>query len=425
MSTENIQEAEVVEEGKAAVNVLTVFTPEDKPQLPEILDKESALLIIQTEFDKHNVDIKDTKDTANYKKVVAGLKVLRDSRLAWDKSIEQNVYKPAKEWFEALGADYDAIVAEFKAKELLLKTKKEAIDAQKKKEKEDEENKKTLELGNRIEKIVSLGGKSDGKKYVFDYDLTLFSDIGLLKEMSADDWDKHIAEIQAAFDVEKKRLADAKKDSDALLLANQNQATELNLKRTRLRRKELQLEGFIGTPENGYMNESFFTVSEQQLLELEDDAWDALILSASEEPAAEVKTTPVVAKVEVKSTGGGAIGWGGSPAPVEIPKVSEVAPVNVAEDDDEQFPWLAGLDEDKPAEVVQPEAKASEELGIKQRTLNFSKVNPFIKFKMGDFVIRMFPTEDEDVVYADLKEEGMIAMDGPINETLSFVLISE
>ena len=157
-----------------------------------------------------DIEIKGTNDKDNYKLVVAGIKELRDSRLAWDKSVDQNMLAPAKEWYESVKNDISTIINDFKSKEEALKAKKTKIDNDKQKEKDAIEAKKVKAMAERIETIVNLGGKSDGVRYLFDYDITLFVSIASLKDLDDKKWKNALQEIQDAYDYEQKRLADQK-----------------------------------------------------------------------------------------------------------------------------------------------------------------------------------------------------------------------
>lgn len=429
MSTQ-IEEAVVVEEN-CSTTVLTVVAAEALPALPEIFDKEEAIEIIREHFEKFNVEIKTPADV---KTIKAGQKILRDSRLAWVKSIKENLHGPAKAWLDKLKSDYEAVEAEFKAKELIFKERNDAWEKKKLEEKQAEENRKTLLLGQRIEKIVSLGGKSDGTQYLFSYDLTLSSNIALLKEMTEETWNAHVEEIQASFTAEEARIASEKEESEQAAKKVLLQSASLNEKRTNIRLKELlKLEGFTGDADNGYVNERLFVITHEQVLTIEDEEWEDLILLANAEP---VKEEPKAA-APVQSTQGGAIGWGGgapksTPAPVEIPK-EEVKPaaVDLSSDDDDEFPWLAEEKTESMMKVADKmeasleEPKVSADLGIKQRMLNFSKVTPFISFEIGgNFLMRIFPAEDAVSVCGDV-DSDFIAASGSVNETLSFALIKK
>lgn len=400
---ETIEDAVVVEE-----TALTVLDNNfEKPVLTFALNKEESLTKIADAFKKYEtVEIKDTKDKENYSLVVAGIKEMKDSRLAWSKSVEENLTGPAKAWVNGLTADVKAIIEAFKTNEEKLRVKKDAIDQKKKDEKAEEEKQKLVLLGQRIEKLVSFGGKSDGKKYTFDYDLSIHVDLTALKDFSEEKWTTKLEEIEEAFKAEETRIQEEKDEADALAAANLKKSNELADKMKKLRIKELLLNGFVSdTPTGDSYSKGNYTITEGDIELKSDEEWDAMV-------AFEPVETNLVAS-GVVSTESDALPW-------ETDKETSKRLVGTVNDFDN------GMDEHTAPRVEEPMVTAMETPVAKSYdvTLKYSESAPYIDVDCDHLVFRIYPTELKALALINVDAERL-AITSDATEELQVSVIAK
>lgn len=385
---EGIEEAVIVEENGVAV----LDSNFEKPTLPVLLDKEGSIAKIKASLANYkDVVIADTSDTKNYKLVVAGMKELKDSRLAWVKSVKENILEPAKLFYDTIKSDITAIEAEFKTSEQLLRDKKDAIDLKKEQEKKAEEERKTKVLGERIEKLVTLGGKSTNGGYVFDYDLTICISISALRDFTEDEFTSTIAEVQTAYNAEEKRKSDLAIEQENQRKANVLLQAQLNEKRTRLRRKELLYDEFdMNTP--GFYTKNGVKFTDDDILNFTDEHWDSLIEEASIIPT----DSPEKEEIVRPNFGGG-----GAMKPSASFETTDVAKPTPSKG------FVMPVIDDEGEEPAMSQLKLSSTDVVLSHT--FTEEKPYLSFIVGKFIYRIYPIELSDAAFSDVDEELIVA----------------
>jgi len=412
---EEIEEAVIVEESTAIL--LTDFKA---PVLPKLINKDQSIEKIRESLKTYDdVVIEGTKDKENYTLVSKGMAKMKSDRIAWKKAVTENLSEPVAKWLAETKLEISAIETEFKDAESTLRTKKEAIDNLKAEEKQAAETAKLKVMSERIEVIVNLGGKSDGTRYLFDYDMTLSISLTSLKDLEEKKWLIELKEIQNAWDFEQKRLADQKLVEEQLSLANATKEKELHDKQIALRIKELKFEGFM--PRD--INNTFFDhpngnfVADIHINEYTVEEWDALILSLQYSEALEYNGEDSLDDMSLSLAQDQEFNDGvAKGAYSEINPTQELA-FNLTEDNNVDLPFN---DDVKAEEEI---AEMSNDNGLVFVGLEFDALDPYIEFEMGKgYIQRIFHPSFKDYA-TELTPTQQIVLQGEVNEDLQFVFI--
>jgi len=404
---QGIEEAVIVEESTSIL--LADFKA---PVLPKLIDRTTSIVTIKESLKEYSeIEINGTKDKANYDKVSKGMAKFKSDRVAWEKSVNQSISEPVKQWLADTKSDIAEIVAEFKSAEGILRAKKDAIDTLKAEEKQAAETAKLKVMAERIEAIVNLGGKSDGTRYLFDYDITLFVSIAQLKDMEEVKWKNELAEIKKAYDFEQDRLADQKKVEEELAEANNTKEKELKEKQRKLRIKELTLMGFTHiTPDNDmFEDKDGNQVGIGAIDEDSDEEWDEMIAQLQSVDKSEDIDDLYNLLLEVPQT-------------TEPYTDLSFEPIIKAA--------IPAIDYEPKEELSFDIVKAEEEMsnmamdnGFKTVVLQFDALDPYIEFPMGEgFIQRQFHTDFSDYAF-ELTPNQTVVLKGEINHQLQFLLI--
>lgn len=440
---EEIEEAVVITEAPVEETMIVSLFKE-VAVIPAFIKKEDSLTAIRKAFEPlKDIVINGTKDRENYKKVEAGLKEMRTSRLAFDKSIEEFVLGPAKAWLDTEKEAFKAIIDEFKANELSLKTKKDAIDQAKKDEKAAEEKKKLERMSGRIEKVVTLGGKKEGTLYGFEFDITLTVSLAEIKDLEDAEWDKKVAEVELAHKAEQERVEAENAENLRIAEENKTLLAAAKAKMIKLRKKELLIIEEFDVNEEGIYCKAGFQVTEEGIEKLSDEDWDAFILGASEAAEAEAAEALEQAKEEEE-------------APVAFPPIEEPATTKAEEfaldpeeeeelpfgEEEEELPFddappvmqpakdvfsipaeninLEGSVTATPVEVNRINLDVPMELTV-HVTLAFTESKPFYEVAIsGKFNQRIFPNNFRELATAGVE----VKHEATLSDDLSFVIIS-
>lgn len=374
---EEIEEAQIVTE-ETGVILKSEFTA---PALPTVLDKDGSLeLIKKARLKYESIKVDGTKDKANYKLVVGGIKELKDSRLAWIKSVKETVLTPADAWLKTLKEDIKEIEQAFKDGEEALRIEKDRIDTLKAEEAQAEENRKTALLATRVEILVGLGGKQSNNQYVFDYDMALFVTVAQMKESNDKQWEAIMKDIQKSYDAEQKRIEDVRLAQEAEQLKLQSQVADLNAERTEMRKEILEARGFEFEPVLEVYIKGETAITSSQVINLDATAWKEAIT-----PVVKPEQSAIVDNVAAKEE-----------TPVEAPK-SAMQPSQ-------------SFDEPKPtAKFVMPVIDDEPDQKKIDITINFTEEKSFISFNLGIFTQRIYPIEFAEIAMRDIDAEFIMS----------------
>ena len=323
-----------------------------------------------------------------------------------------------------------------------MKAKKTKIDNDKQKEKDAIEAKKVKAMAERIETIVNLGGKSDGVRYLFDYDITLFVSIASLKDLDDKKWKNALQEIQDAYDYEQKRLADQKLLETQLAEQNTAKEKELAEKQRKLRVKELTLAGFNILEPDGdkYEDSNGNSVCTIMIDNSAEEEWDEMLLSF-QYSADEYKDILGLDVPDI-STIDGIIDFISAPAipaqkehPLPFPSAtpkSVIPAIDYQADNNEDLPFfdepkLETTSDFSDLEAEEQISNIVTDNGLTTVVLQFDALDPFIEFPMGvGFIQRIYHPDFEDYAH-EMASNQEIVTQGDIEvtfEKLKFVLIA-
>ena len=411
---EQIEEAELVKDETAVAILSTEFT---QLAFPKILDREASIAMIKEVRDEYSgIVIADTKDKANYDKVVLGIRTLRDSRLPWKKAVDQVIANPAKAWVKGIADDIKAIEDYFKEGEAELKDKKEAIDEKKKEEKAAEDNRKAQLLVGRIQKLVEFGGKSDEIHYLFEYDLTLHVKIATLKDMEEDKWQVLLHSIKTAYDLEQERLKQVQIDSQNQLQQVNDLAASLATKQKAIRIKELNFSGFKPSMVvlGGYEHVSAFpgrVITPADIDQLAEDLWDHMMLEFANYVAPVQAAAPTGFVTQA------------------VPAANGFQQFTQGLDTDDEMGYLPtqpqSFEQVKPEPVVKeiPGASEAADQGM-DIVLHFDSKTPYIEFELGGGLVqRIFPVEATGYAKVGLEPDSYYV--GSVKDNLKFIVFQK
>lgn len=148
--------------------------------------------------------IKDVDDKKNYIKVKEAIKVMRTLRIG-----VENKRKDLKDWYLQTGKGIDAeakrlqsLIAEI---EEPLKSKKEEIDAEKQRIKEEEEAKRQKKIDDRVNELIEAGMAFNGHFYAIGDSVSV--DINTIAELEEEDFNRLKTRVYEVRDeIEKKNM---------------------------------------------------------------------------------------------------------------------------------------------------------------------------------------------------------------------------
>ena len=350
----------------------------------------------------------DLTDKKGYDAAEAKLKELSKLRTGSETWRTKKVMPSINKFGKDLKARIDEIGAFCKKGEEYLEEQLKPIRefAERERLRLEEEKDKLAE--ERAQEIISLGGAYDGKgTYKFSYDAGLFILEDKLRSYTPEEYENELADIKSAFIAEQKRLQDIEDAEQEEKNKLKTELSKLNEKRTTLRRKELRLEGYEMNAPGIYVL-SDHIVTEEDILSLDDDAWDLLINPEEEESTIETVPAPVVEEKPTvgisyanRSSYGNGSPFAGISADIE--------------DESPETPFIEAEPEKEPAPPTGLDALFFE--------LGFTIEIPFIQFSLIPTLDqRIFPTE-WDWCNDDLPAGSY--QSGVINEELSFIVFKK
>lgn len=278
-------------------------------------------LIAQRDKDVKLV-ITGVDDREGYKQAVTLRGQYRTLRTTLEK-VRKEHFKPMQEYLKDYKAKTDELGAEAAIGEDYFDEMITAIDDEKQRIKDEAEKEAQRKLQGRINELTALDAKFDGEMYHFDYDESQFVSAFLLKDYSDVEFSEILSDIQAAYEVEQKRLADEKQrledEAEAKRLAdiaiaeqaeqNKQDALALTERRTKLRIKELQMLGYSilkGVSGSDYFSAEHETipivVGKHHVEENDDTFWDELITSIENYTPPVIETAPTEPIADVQGT---------------------------------------------------------------------------------------------------------------------------
>lgn len=302
-----------IEEDGADATAVAIITTEFKAPVGFVLaDKDKHLATIKTKSDEYALlTITDTTDKVGYDAVVKAMGEMKQTRLIFMKAAEENAVGPVKAALKKYTDDLADIEAALKKAESDLRAKKDFIDDEKVRLKAEAEAEKVRVMQIRVNDLNVLGAAFDGKVYTFPYSEMLMITAVDVKDLSVDDFTAFVEEAKEAWQMEQDRINNEL--NEKLLeeerqkkLAETNKAAleELNLRRTKIRLKELKMLGYQHDQvEDIYFNDVIpINVTLKAIDEDSDEAWDAMIyeLEHYEAPAEEpeVNNLKFVSKID-------------------------------------------------------------------------------------------------------------------------------
>lgn len=310
-SDESVEDAVIVEdtavavlkpEVKAALVVPTVFRFEDKEVNKLIVTekRDEAMLII--------IDGIDDKD--GLKKATELRAELRTTRTSLEKH-RKLTSEPFNAYLKGLKATTDELGSIARQGEDHLDAEIKKIEKAKADKKAEDERLKLEAMNKRISEVFKLGAEFNGEVYSFPYDPVLGINATQIKEFDDEEWGYFIEDATKAYDLEQQRIADELAEEEKNKVAIQNQAAEnlvvskeLDEKRTKLRIKELQLNGFVKQQNVEYGGEVWelngYTIGDRGIISVDDETWDIMIEEALN-PAEETPVAQTEAPVEAET----------------------------------------------------------------------------------------------------------------------------
>lgn len=387
--------------------------------LPDVIGTEqyTTTLVIPDEIEINGLKVSDSlieakvaevmmmtingvEDKEGYKAALeerAKLVKFRTGTEGWRKG----VVKPVQDFMGKLKVRIDGFGTRAKKGEDHLNSIIKPIEEELERIKEEKANEKLRVFQARITELQGMGAAFDGQStYSFAYDNTLNVTSAVLQKLTDDEYDYYLVEAKASYAIEQQRLAeveaeDKRQKEEVITLAAKNklETASLNEKRTKLRKKEIALTGYLGdTPE-------YF------ILTASDDDWDNYILDV--EAAMAITDTVVYEAGDLVEN---------------VPADPDPAPVDVEKEDEEELPWV----EQSIAEATSVLQGDPIELPrFASSTLEFSSSNPYKDINVSPkFIIRLYPREFEELVIA-LDGHDNIAANGEVDSesNLIFMLV--
>lgn len=268
------------------------FAPLAEFKMPTL---DESIAIIKKKRDKYALlTIDGVGDKEGYEAVKLAMGKMKNDRIAFFNAATENVIDPANKYLKQFKTDLEKVADEFKAGEKELRDKKDFIDNEKERIKAEAELEKVRIMHTRVNDLVVMGAAFDGMVYSFPYDQTLMITAADIKDFSADEFNEFKETAQSSFAVEQQRKETARlqqidEENERLMqqnqveqqaIVNQQEATALIEKRTKLRIKEIKLLGYSDDGAECYAPaaESKMPVVHKESLEaMEDISWDELI----------------------------------------------------------------------------------------------------------------------------------------------------
>lgn len=249
----------------------------------------------------------------------------------------------------------------------------------------------------RAQEIVSVGGLYDGKgTYNFGFDAALFVLQDSLRDLTDEEYEEMMQPIRAGWNAEQEKDAQAKQAQQAEAEAGKQALQILKDKTIKFRTKELIFEDFEEKAPGVWKKENI-TVTQEQLENLSDDNWEALLAG----------------KLSNEAVG---------EAPVEGTPAANTSAFNSVSDfmTDEDEP---AVEQNPIAEVEQEEATSEERNSVYSR--KFTEASPFIELAIGkNFLMRYYTAEFEYEANSDIDPQT-IAQSGTLDGNLIYILIKK
>ena len=252
---------------------------------------ESIKIIAAKREHNKTLVIAGVEDKTSYEAVKEAMAEMKNNRIALVDAATTSVITPATNYLSKFKEDLNAIVDEFKAGEKDMRDKKDAIDAEKERLKEEKRLAQQRVIEARINDLFVLGAVLDAKLYTFPYDGSLVINSLQVSEFDDKEFGEFLEDVKTAYADEQERLnfeqqlvaereLEAKEEAQRqreLAQQNEQQAIALNEKRAKLRTKELTMLGFYYDGAS-YLNEAKPHIIEPSAInEMPDAAWETLI----------------------------------------------------------------------------------------------------------------------------------------------------
>lgn len=403
-------------------------------------NKEVNLAIIEGKKKEYSsLEITDIYDKENYEKVRVALAELRTTRVTLGKFVKETL-KPVKDWIKKQGDDAKELQDKIAEIEAPLKEKKEKIDNAVEIENERRKAEKEQKIQGRVNNLFKLGAAFDefSSMYTFPYNEDLIFNAVQIKEFEDEEWEKEYAKIQTAFDTYQAAELKKKQDEEEELQRIKDAGTKLDAreqalqdKQIKIRSKELSLYDAEFDEEKQSFVANGVSISMDDVISLEDDAWE-LVIAKIESGPANVETTSSVEpaqttnendKPEYKGGGitgsggfGGRIG-GGTYSPPDAAK-------DFAEFEDTETNQVDPLDNIQPeGEITDVEFEDEIPLDIdpKLTEIWFTPAKPYIDTRVSKSILRLYHPDFEELANT-IAPENVIDCGRIGEENLSFII---
>lgn len=295
----------------APLTDLIKITEDDRPAAIVLRFKDNALKIIADKKEEYGkLVITGVNDKEGYAAVKAAMGEMKSSRLVFSNAAEQQIITPMKAIVKEVNDGIEAIITGFKEVEADLRGKKNAIDEEKERLKEEERVASIKRVQERTVKLVALGAISDGMVYSFNYSQLLYVTATDVQDWPDERFAIFVADVEAEHvkELERKKQEEADKieeDNNRLLreaalekqVEQQSEETKaLRLRIGNLRKKEMRMLGGVESePDIFTFGDKPFEIGPlETLIDMPDEEWEALMASIENyaPPAAEPEPAP-------------------------------------------------------------------------------------------------------------------------------------
>lgn len=368
------------------------------PVIPETLMINGVELNLNLLTDRiaeiKKMKIDGITDEAGYNeavKVKKEISKLRTSSEAWRKKVMSPVLKFGKDLKGKI--DSAGTLCEDGEKHLdsIIKPIEDFIEL----ERQKAELEKDRIAEERAEYIVSIGGVLKNGTYNFEHDGGIFILAADLRSLREEDYQKELADINNAWQVEQDRLQAIKDAEEAEQNKLKSQLEDLNAERTEFRKEQLEMKGYALDDEGkDWFKGGASEITEEQIITLDASAWKLLL------------NPPIVVETPVVETISSFTNIADDFAEVEEPKATIVGTKTLGE----QLAELP-MTSNSFAESLGIEEKPADET-VFTRTIVFTKDKPWIEAKSadGEATLRLCPTEMVDRATEGLGEHELTEM---------------
>lgn len=404
-------------------------------------NKEVNLAIIEGKKKEYSsLEITDIYDKENYEKVRVALAELRTTRVTLGKFVKETL-KPVKDWIKKQGDDAKELQDKIAEIEAPLKEKKEKIDNAVEIENERRKAEKEQKIQGRVNNLFKLGAAFDefSSMYTFPYNEDLIFNAVQIKEFEDEEWEKEYAKIQNAFDTYQAAELKKKQDEEEELQRIKDAGTKLDAreqalqdKQIKIRSKELSLYDAEFDEEKQSFVANGVSISMDDVISLEDDAWELVIAKIESGPAsvdtasdvAPAQTTDETDKPEYKGggiTGSGSFGGGFGGGATYSPPAAAKDFADFEESETKQNDPLDNIDAEQTEQIADVEFEDESTLDPKLTEIWFTPAKPYIDTRVSKSILRLYHPDFEELANT-IAPENVIDCGRIGEENLSFII---